>query len=62
MTRLEEGIATLEREIIRVRRGVKRTQFNIRHIDKYGGKLEREAAAYKGRMSVYRNERNTIRN
>jgi chromosome segregation protein len=60
MTRLVEGIATLEREIIRVRRGVKRTQFNIRHIDKYGGKLEREAAAFKGRMAVYRNERNNI--
>ncbi len=60
MTRLEEGIATLEREIIRVRRGVKRTQFNIRHIDKYGNKLEREAAAFRGRMAVYRNERNSI--
>lgn len=61
MTRLTEGIATLEREIIRVRRGVKRTQFNIRHIDKYEGKLEREAAAYKGRMSIFRNERTNIR-
>jgi chromosome segregation protein len=60
MTRLVQGIATLEREIIRVRRGVKRTQFNIRHIDKYGGKLEREAAAFRGRMAVYRNERNNI--
>ncbi len=60
MTRLSEGIATLEREIIRVRRGVKRTQFNIRHIDKYGSKLEREAAAFRGRMTVYRNERNNI--
>ena len=52
ITRLAEGIATLEREIIRVRRGVKRTQFNVRHIDKVGGKLEREAAAYKGRMTM----------
>jgi chromosome segregation protein len=60
MTRLYEGIATLDREIIRVRRGVKRTQFNIRHIDKYGAKLEREAAAFRGRMAVYRNERNNI--
>ena len=60
MIRLTEGIATLEREIIRVRRGVKRTQFNIRYIDKYGGKLEREAAAFKGRMMVYRNERTNI--
>jgi chromosome segregation protein len=60
MTRLVQGIATLEREIIRVRRGVKRTQFNVRHIDKYGGKLEREAAAFRGRMAVYRNERNNI--
>lgn len=60
ITRLNESIATLDREIIRVRRGVKRTQFNIRHIDKYGGKLEREAESYKGRMSMYRNERNSI--
>jgi len=60
MIRLTEGIATLEREIIRVRRGVKRAQFNIRYIDKYGGKLEREAAAFKGRMAVYRNERTNI--
>jgi len=60
MTRLSEGIATLEREIIRVRRAVKRTQLNIRHVDKYSGKLEREAAAFRGRMTVYRNERNNI--
>ncbi len=60
MTRLEEGIATLEREIIRVRRGVKRTQFNIHHIAKYGSKLEREAASFRGRMGVYRTERNNI--
>ena len=61
ITRLTESVATLEREIIRVKRGVKRTQFNIRHIEKYGGKLEREAASYKGRMDVYKNERNAIR-
>ena len=61
ITRLIESVATLEREIIRVKRGVKRTQFNIRHLEKYGGKLEREAASYKGRMDVYRNERNSIR-
>ncbi len=60
ITRLVDSIATLDREIIRVKRGVKRTQFNIRHIDKYGGKLEREAAAYKGRMAMFRNERNSI--
>jgi chromosome segregation protein len=61
ITRLTDSIATLDREIIRVKRGVKRTQFNIRHIEKLGGKLEREAAAYKGRMSMYRNERNSIK-
>ena len=60
LTRLAEGIATLDREIVRIKRGVKRTQFNIRHTEKYGGKLEREAASYKGRMSIYRNERNSI--
>jgi len=62
MTRLSEAIATLDREVIRIKRGIKRTQINIRHIDKTGGKLEREAAAYKGRMSVFRNERTSIRN
>jgi chromosome segregation protein len=60
ITRLTESIATLDREIIRIKRGVKRTQFNIRHLEKSGGKLEREAAAYKGRMTMYRNERNNI--
>ncbi len=61
ITRLTDSIATLDREIVRIRRGVKRTQFNIRHTEKLGGKLEREAAAYKGRMSMYMNERNSIR-
>jgi chromosome segregation protein len=61
ITRLTESIATLDRELVRIKRSVKRTQFNIRHTEKYGGKLEREAAAYKGRMSVYMNERNSIR-
>jgi chromosome segregation protein len=61
ITKLTESIAMLEREIIRVKRGVKRTQFNIRHIEKYGGKLEREAASYKGTLEVFRNERNAIR-
>src|SRR5665647_257509 len=61
ITRLTESVATLEREIIRIKRGVKRTIFNIRHLEKYGGKLEREAASYEGRMDMYRNERNSIR-
>ena len=60
ITRLSESIATLDREIVRIKRSVKRTQFNIRHTEKYGGKLEREAASYKGRMSMYMNERNSI--
>ena len=60
MTRLGESIATLDREIVRIKRSVKRTQFNIHHTEKYGGKLEREAAMYKGRMATYRNERNSI--
>lgn len=60
MTRLVESIATLDRELVRIKRSVKRTQFNIRHTEKYGGKLSREAASYKGRMETYRNERNSI--
>ena len=60
ITRLSEFILTLDREIVRIKRGVKRTQFNIRRTEKYGGKLDREAAVYKGRMSMYMNERNSI--
>lgn len=60
-TRLSESIATLDREIVRIKRSVKRTGVNIRHTEKYGIKLEREAAAYKGRMSLYREERNSIK-
>jgi chromosome segregation protein len=60
ITRLSESISNLDREIVRIKRSVKRTQFNIRHTEKYGGKLDREAAAYKGRMSIYMNERNSI--
>jgi chromosome segregation protein len=60
ITRLSESVATLDRELVRIKRSVKRTQQNIRHSDKIGSKLEREAASYKGRMSMYRNERNHI--
>ena len=61
ITRLTDSIATLDREIVRIKRSVKRTQFNIRHTEKLGGKLEREAASYKGRMDIYKNERNSMR-
>jgi len=61
MTRLSEFIATLDREVIRIKRSVKRTQINVRQTGKYSGKMEREIAAYKGRMSVYMSERNTIK-
>ncbi|MCL2134680.1 MAG: chromosome segregation protein SMC [Candidatus Bathyarchaeota archaeon] len=61
MTRLTEFITTLDREIVRLKRSVKRTQLNVRQSEKYGGKLEREIAAYKGRMSLYVFERNTIK-
>jgi chromosome segregation protein len=61
MTRLNEFITTLDREVIRIRRSVKRTQLNVRHTEKFGGKLEREIASYKGRMSMYMSERNAIK-
>ena len=61
MTRLNEFILTLDREVVRIKRSVKRTQINVRHTEKYGGKLEREIAAYKGRMSMYMVERNAIK-
>lgn len=61
ITRLTDSINTLDREIIRIKRSIKRTQFNLRHTDKFGGKLERENAAYKGRMGMYKSERNAIK-
>jgi chromosome segregation protein len=61
MTRLNEFINTLDREVVRIKRSVKRTQLNVRHSEKYGGKLEREIAAFKGRMSMYMSERNAIK-
>jgi chromosome segregation protein len=60
MTRLSETITTLDREMVRVKRSVKRTQSNVRRVEKYGSKLEREIAAYKGRMGMYKSERNAI--
>jgi len=61
MARLNEFITTLDREVVRIRRSVKRTQLNVRHTEKYSGKLEREIAAYKGHMGLYRSERNMIK-
>ncbi len=61
MTRLSESIATIDREIVRVKRSVKRTRFNVRRLEKYGAKLEKEIAACKGRMGLYKSERNTIK-
>ena len=61
MTRLAGFVATLDREIVRIKRSIKRTQFNVRHTEKSGGKLEREAAAYKGRMAMFMSERNALR-
>jgi len=60
-TRLNDLIATLEREMVRIKRSIKRTQGNVRHIEKYDSKLEREIAAFKGRMSMYMSERNAIK-
>lgn len=61
MTRLTESIATIDREIVRVKRSVKRTRFNVRSVEKTSTKLDREIAAYKGRMGLYRSERNSIK-
>ena len=61
MTRLSESIATIDREIVRVRRSVKRTRFNVRRVEKTSAKLDREIVAYKGRMGLYKSERNSIK-
>jgi len=61
MVRLNDFITTLDREVVRLKRSVKRTQINVRQTEKYGGRLEREIAAYKGHMSLYMSERNIIK-
>jgi chromosome segregation protein len=58
---LEEAIGTLDREIMRVKRSVKRTQISVRRVDKFRYRIEKEIEVEKGRMTLYKSERNSIR-
>jgi len=61
MTRLAGAVATLDREMGRVRHSVKRTQSNVRRVEKYSLRIEKEVEVEKARIAVYRSERNAIR-
>ncbi len=59
--RLSEAIGTLDREIIRVKRSVNRTQISLRRVEKFRGRIEKEIEIEKGRMSLYKAERDSIK-
>lgn len=60
MTRLAGAITTLDREMARVRHSVKRTQSNVRRVEKYSLKIAKDVEVGKAQIAVYRSERNAI--
>ena len=60
MTRLSETITTLDREMARVRHSVKQTQGNVRRVEKYSFRLEKDIDIEKGKIVVYKSERSAI--
>ena len=60
MTRLSGAVSTLDREMARVRHSVKRTQSNVRRVEKYSLKIAKEVEVEKAKIAVYRSERNAI--
>jgi chromosome segregation protein len=61
MTRLSSAVGTLDREMARVRHSVKRTQSNVRRVEKYIVRIHKEVEVEKARIAVYRSERDAIR-
>jgi len=61
ITRLSEAIGTLEREIARVRRSFKRTQVSLHRVEKFRGRIEKEIEVEKGKMRLYKAERDSIK-
>jgi chromosome segregation protein len=59
-TRLSDAVATLDREMGRVRHSVKRTQSNVRRVEKYILRIEKDVEVEKARIAVYRSERSAI--
>jgi chromosome segregation protein len=60
ITRLSGATATLDREIVRVKRTVKRTQVSLRRVEKFRRRIEKEIEIEKARMGLYVSERNAI--
>jgi len=61
ITRLSEAIGTLDREMIRVKRSVKRTQVSLHRVEKFRGRIEKEIEIEKGHMSLFKSERDSVR-
>jgi len=61
ITRLSEAIGTLDREMIRVKRSVKRTQISLKRVEKFRGRIEKEIEVEKGKMGLFKSERDSIR-
>ncbi len=60
ITRLSDAIGTLDREIVRVKRTVKRTRVSLRRVEKFRSRIEKEIEIEKARMGLYVSERNVI--
>jgi chromosome segregation protein len=60
ITRISEAIGALDREIIRIKRSVKRTQVNLHRVEKFRSKIEKEIEAERGHMTLFKAERGTI--
>jgi chromosome segregation protein len=61
ITRLSDAIGTLDREIIRVKRSVKRTQTSLKRVERFRARIGKEIDIEKGRMGLYKTERDSIR-
>jgi chromosome segregation protein len=61
ITRLSDAIGTIDREIIRVKRTVKRNEINLKRVEKFRSRIEKEIEVEKGHMGLYRSERDAIR-
>ena len=60
ITRLSDAIATLDKELVRVKRSVRRTRANVKRAENTIMKLTKEVETEKSQMWVHRAERSTI--
>jgi chromosome segregation protein len=61
IARLSEAVGTLDREMIRVKRSFKRTQANLKRVERFRARVDKEIEVEKGRMNLYKSERDSIR-